>query len=207
MSEEKKKSGSGVRWAVRIIVLIALAYFFHPIVMPPQGEPAPSNSADDRITWRFSESGAANIYQELQLYRDGRHTITITREKGDPDIPDGGGWNPKTVQGTNLIRFHKDTIIDQNKGERLFQQAIDAGVVNLEPLEAAEPDSGSLQITTVFGGQQDQVTGPGFVSRAYHWNPAMWKQRIRWQRLGLLLLEDTELKPLMSKREIILVDE
>ncbi len=203
MSE--KSSGASTRWIVRIVVLAVAAYAFHPLYMPMTATQPATIAPGDSITFRFNEVEDKNVYQELLLHGDGRNTIRILRPQGDADLPEGGGWKLKNDKELRIIHFSKEDLIDIAKGKRLFQQAVEAGVLDLKDLPH-EPGN-ILEVSYSIGDTTGSVTGPAFVERAYHWNPSVWKNQQRWQDIILLLKDDVELRRLLSKIEITLVSD
>src|SRR5690606_19500506 len=107
------------------------------------------------------------IYQQLTLRRDGSNQIEITRPMNDPDMPMGGGWHPTKNKQTGMIVYSKTDLVEAGKAKRLFTQAIDAGLLDLQD---AAPEQGLvLRIEYAIGDDSATRTGPAFVGRAYHW--------------------------------------
>jgi hypothetical protein len=200
-----QSSQAATRWVIRIGAVCLLAYFFHPFYYIPKATLPASPAATDSLTLTFRDDAKDGIYQQLTVARDGSHTFVIARAQGDPDVPESGGWRPTMDKATSIITFRKDNVLEPEKAKRIFAAALQAGVLDLQPAPAERGNV--LEVSYRMGGREAQVRGPAYVARAYHWFPPRWLNRIRWQNLYLLRLNDAELKRLLSHTEIELVNE
>jgi hypothetical protein len=62
-------------------------------------------------------------------------------------------------------------------------------------------------MATSFGGVQREVSGPDFLGSSLDARPRVWINNIRWQKLGALISDNAELRSLLSKKKVTLVND
>jgi len=183
------------------LVIAVLCYLFHPLLISPSPTTPENCYSDDKISWTYYLSpDNPNVYQKFSLFQDGSNEVEITRELGDFDVEMLGPplfWSPTTNQETSITTFKKKNIVDIEKSTKLFQKAIESGVMDITD----EPSSvgGRLVIDIKVGLVHKSVSGPDFLSSPVAFPPWKWKNRIFWQKLSNLINQDSQLKPLMDK--------
>jgi hypothetical protein len=201
-----KRTKMMISWTIRLAVLTALAYFLRPLYAPPKSTLPASRGANDFVSWTFLSDTNAAVYQKLTLYGDGRNVIQITRSIGDPDLPEMNvNWKVKRDKATGLSLFIRESFLKPDKAKELLNAALEAGAIDLQP--EPSPDSEWLEIQTSFGGTHHNAMGPQFVSTPVAARPNVWINRIRWQKIGNLISGNSELRSILSKKQVILVND
>jgi hypothetical protein len=201
-----KKAGKAISWTIRIAIILAIAYFLRPLYAPPKPTMPASRGGSDSISWIFHSDTNAAVVQTLTVFGDGRHAIIMTRAIGDPDLPElNASWKITRDKATGLSKFRNESLLATDKAKALFEAALQAGVLDLQP-EPAETGK-TLEMQTSFGGQQRSTMGPEFLGSAFDINQGKWLNRTRWQKLGNLIDRDETLRNLLAKKQVTLVDD
>jgi len=201
-----KKTGSVISWTIRIAIIVALLYFLRPVYAPPKATMPASIGANDFVSWTFHNDTNASVVQTLILYGDGRHAVIIKRAIGDPDLPElNAKWKTTRDKATGLSQFRYESALSNAEAKRMLDEALRAGALDLQPEPAAATES--LDVQTSFGGAQRSVTGPAFLGQPFDINPGKWINRQRWAKLGNIPVQHPELKHLLAKKQVTLVDD
>ncbi len=201
-----KRAKSLVSWGIRLAILAALAYFLRPLYAPPKPTLPSDRGANDFVSWTFLGDTNQAVCQKLTVYGDGRTTVLITRPMGDPDLPDlNAQWKVRRDKATGLSQFTRESVLAPDRAKQLLDAALKAGALDLQPEAASDTDR--LRIDTSFAASQHSALGPQFIGSPVDWHPGVWINRLRWQKLGTLISSDSDLRSLLAKKQVTLVDD
>lgn len=201
-----KKNGSGFSWVIRLALLGVVAYLAHPFYWPSKPTLPGSRGAGDYVRWTVQDSPIAGVLQEFTIHGDGRNLVRITRPIGDPDLPELNiQWKVRRDKATGFSEFTREGALPADKARGMLDAALSAGALDVTTMAAT--DGEKLTITTRFDGRSRDATGPLQLALPIDWKPSVWKNRIRWQKLGQLIRDDATLRDLLAKKEVILVDD
>ncbi len=192
------------RLACWLAILGALAWFLQPLYAPPKPTRLSSQGADDFVSWRFPEPPNLAVSQTLTVYGDGRSVVIIVRAIGDPDLPEAG-WKIRRDKETGLIEFKKEDFLSSEKAKTLFNQAIEAGLLDLKEEKTSSDEK--LEVQCSLGGKVRKLVGPRQIANTMDWHPEVWNNRLRWQKIAVLIQSDSTLKSALAKKEITLTNE
>ncbi|MBI4023632.1 MAG: hypothetical protein HY360_01540 [Verrucomicrobia bacterium] len=193
---------TAIAWSIRLVVLAALAYFLQPLYFSPKPTQPSSRGAQDSVSWKFQSALNPKVSQALVVYGDGRSVATLLRPMGDPDTPEA--WKIRRDKESGMIEFTKENLVSVEGGRALFQGAIDAGILDLQP-EPAPAEQVEVQMS--FGGATRKIAGPQHVASAADWRPNVWRNRMRWQKIAGLIQNDAALQSALTHKEVKLVNE
>lgn len=201
-----KKNGSGFSRVIRLALLGVVAYLAHPFYWPSKPTLPVGRGAGDYARWTVLDSPIAGVVQEFTIHGDGRNVVRITRPIGDPDLPElNSQWKVRRDKTTGFSEFTREGSLSADKAKAMLDAALNAGALDVTPISAR--DGEKLTFATRFDGHTREATGPLQLASPIDWKPSVWKNRIRWQKLGQLMRDDATLRDLLAKKEVILVDD
>jgi hypothetical protein len=190
---------------MEIAVVAGICWYFLPAVNPPKPLTVIKPMKDDFIQWTFCNDSNPAITQSLTVYGDGRSSIVITRPMLDPDLPEGGGWNPKRDPENNCIVFSKSDLVSEETAKRLFADAIESGVLDL--IGAPFPKNDHIEIRTSIRGTQQVTKAPTNFAMTFTWNRTEWINRQRWVKVITSIKSETRIYDFLKRKDIVLVDD
>ncbi len=201
-----KRGRRATVWVIRLSIFAALAYFLRPLYAPPAPTLPGSLGPSDFMSWKFHGDPNPLVCQTLTVFGDGRNTVLVTRALGDPDLPDvNSKWKISRDKTTGLTYFRNESLLSQENAKQLLLSALKAGAIDLRPEPA--PPTEQLEIQTFFAGSVRTATGPQSISTPADCRPEVWINRMRWQRVGALVGDDPNLRNILEKKLVTLVND